>query len=91
MTVLRRPSGKLRSLLAKQIAMTHALDAALAEAAKLPPEDQDALAAILLEEIASEGRWSKSFAASQGRLESLAAEALAEFAQGDTKPLQQLL
>ncbi len=34
--------------------MTPALNSAVAEATKLPPDKQDALAAILLEEIASE-------------------------------------
>ena len=71
--------------------MTHALEIALAEAAKLPSSEQDALAAILLEEIASDQRWSQSFAKSGALLESLAVEALAEFESGKTQPLQQLL
>ena len=71
--------------------MTQALASAVAEAAKLPPGEQDILAAILVEEIASENRWSQSFAKSEQALESLAAEALAEFKAGKTKPLDQLL
>lgn len=71
--------------------MTHALVSAVEEAEKLPPEEQDALAAILLEEIASEQRWSQSFAGSEGALKSLASEALAEFRSGKTKPLDELL
>lgn len=66
--------------------MTQALASAVAEAAKLSAEEQDALAAILLEEIASERRWARSFAKSGNVLESLAAEALAEFNAGKTKP-----
>ena len=56
-----------------------------------PPAEQDILAGILLEEIASEAQWSKSFAKSEPALESLAAEALAEFRAGRTKPLDELL
>ena len=66
--------------------MTHALSSAVARAAKLPPDEQDALAAILLEEIASEQRRSQSFKKAQIVLESLASEALAEFKAGRTKP-----
>jgi len=70
--------------------MTPALASAVAEAMKLPPAEQDALAAILQEEIASERRWSQSFASSERVLESLASEALAEFRAGKTKPLDDL-
>ena len=71
--------------------MTHALVAAVAQAEKLPPEEQDAIAAILLEEIASEQRWSQSFARSEHVLEALAAEALADFKSGKTRPLDESL
>jgi hypothetical protein len=71
--------------------MTHALVQAVAQAEKLSPEEQDALAAILVEEITSERRWSKSFARSENLLESMAAEALADFKAGRTKPLDESL
>lgn len=71
--------------------MTHALVAAVAQAEKLSAEEQDVLAAILVEEIASEQRWSQSFARSQHVLEALAGEALAEFKSGKTRPLDELL
>ena len=71
--------------------MTHALASAVEQAEKLPAEEQDVLAAILLEEIASEQRWSQSFARSGQVLESLAAEALAEFKSGKTRPLDELI
>jgi hypothetical protein len=70
--------------------MTQALNSAVAEATKLPPDEQDALAAILLEEIASEKRWFQSFAKSEDILEVMAAEALAEFKAGKTKPIDSL-
>jgi hypothetical protein len=41
--------------------MTQLLEQALTEIAKLAPPEQDAIAAILLEELASEQRWAKSF------------------------------
>lgn len=67
--------------------MTQLLEKALSEVAKLPASEQDALAAILLDELASEQRWTESFAKSQYALAKLAEEALAEHAAGHTKPL----
>ncbi len=67
--------------------MTQLLEKALNEVAKLPPSEQDALAAILLEELASEKRWSELFAQSQDLLAKLAEKALAEYRAGTTKPL----
>ncbi len=67
--------------------MTQLLQKALSQAAKLPDAEQDAVAAILLEEMASEQRWSESFAKSQDLLAKLAQKALAEHAAGGTKPL----
>jgi len=67
--------------------MTKLLDKALSEVAKLPASEQDAVAALVLEELASEKRWSSSFAKSQDLLAKLAEEALAEYASGQTKPL----
>ena len=67
--------------------MTQLLEKALNEIAKLPASDQDAVAAILLEELASERRWSEAFAKSQDSLARLAEQALAEYAAGRTKPL----
>ncbi len=66
--------------------MTQQLEKAIAAVLTLPDQDQDALAAILLEEIAAEERWSALFAQSQGALEKLALEALAEHASGKTQP-----
>ena len=66
--------------------MTQLLDKAIAEAAKLPEQEQDALAAILLAEIQSEERWTETFAKSQDLLEALAGEARTEHAAGKTEP-----
>jgi DNA topoisomerase VI subunit A len=70
-----------------EVAMTDLLEKALNEVKKLPPSEQDALAAILLQELAAEERWTDAFAKSQDALEKLAQEALAEHRAGLTKPL----
>jgi hypothetical protein len=67
--------------------MTDLLEQALNEVKKLPPSEQDAVAAILLQELAAEQRWAESFAKSQDALEKMAEEALAEYRAGLTKPL----
>ena len=67
--------------------MTRSLEEAFARASKLPPEEQDTLAAWLLREIDSEGRWDALFAGSQAELSRLAADALAEHAEGGTRDL----
>jgi hypothetical protein len=67
--------------------MTQLLEQALSEVAKLPASEQDVVAALVIEELASERRWSSSFANSQDLLAKLAEEALAEYASGRTKPL----
>ena len=71
--------------------MTRVLEAALAEVAKLPPDEQDVLASILLDEIGSEQKWAKTLAASQDLLRSLADEARAEHTAGKTRPLDESL
>jgi hypothetical protein len=70
--------------------MTTALQQAFQIASALPREQQDSLAAILIEEMASDERWHTSFAHSQDALAKLAAEALAEDARGETRDLDEL-
>ena len=67
--------------------MTQLLEKALTEVYKLSPEKQDAIAAIILEELEDERRWDKAFAESQEILSKLAAEALAEHRSGQTQEL----
>ena len=67
--------------------MTDLLEKALTEVKKLPPSEQDAVAAILLQELAAEQHWGESFGKSQDALEKLAQEALAEYQAGQTKPM----
>lgn len=68
--------------------MTRLLDKAFEAASKLPEEDQDALAEMLLNDLASEERWTEAFARSQDKLALLAKEALTEFKKGKTKPIE---
>jgi hypothetical protein len=63
------------------------LEQAFAEAATLPIQEQEALAAWLLEELKSERRWSQLLATSSDALDQLADEALAEFRVGRTQAL----
>ena len=76
---------------AAQMEITEAFAKAVAEAAKLPAEDQNYLAWRIMEEIAEEQKWTDSFARSQDVLKALADEALAEYKRGETVPLEDIL
>ena len=67
--------------------MTNKLKKAFDAASKLPPSDQDALAAAILEEVRVDGLWEASFAKKPGALERLADEALEEHRAGRTRSL----
>ena len=62
--------------------MTQLLQQAIAELDKLPDSAQDAMAAIILEELADEDRWSKIFANSQDQLAILAAKVRNDIREG---------
>lgn len=68
--------------------MTKLLEQAFSEAAKLPTEQQEALAALILEEMASETKWDELFARSQDKLAQMAQEALKEYRDGKTRPFE---
>ena len=67
--------------------MTQTLDAAIAQLAKLPPDEQDRIGRWLLDELRDEEHWTRQFAASQDALAKLAAEAQADHAAGRTTDL----
>ena len=67
--------------------MTKLLEKAFKEASRLPEMDQNALAKWVLDELRSERAWDRTFAESEGVLEKLADEALAEKKKGKTIPL----
>jgi hypothetical protein len=71
--------------------MTELLEKAFAEAAKLPQEAQDMLARMLLDDLVAEEKWDDAFAKSQDKLALLADEALAEYRDGKTKALDEIL
>ena len=52
--------------------MTEMLEKAIARARQLPEDQQDTIAALILEEIEDEARWDSSFARSHDVLERLA-------------------
>ena len=62
--------------------MTQLLDQVLAEVQKLPDSDQDAIAAIILAELADERHWDDAFAASQEQLGRLADRVRNDIAAG---------
>ncbi|MBI3605663.1 MAG: hypothetical protein HY202_06515 [Nitrospirae bacterium] len=67
--------------------MTKLLEKVFDEVSKLPQKEQDALAAWIMEELASERRWEKTFAESSDLLNHLADEALTEHHKGKTQTL----
>jgi hypothetical protein len=66
--------------------MNALLEKALAEVARLPEEEQEAIAAIILDEIAAERGWDERFAKTQDQLSALVRSARAEVARGDVVP-----
>jgi hypothetical protein len=67
--------------------MTNLLKKAFDEASKLPEAEQDTLARVLLDELASERCWEELFAGSHDVLAELADDALAEHRAGQTEKL----
>ena len=67
--------------------MTKALERAFQEISKLPEDEQDAVAAWLLQELEDERNWRGRLARDPDRLGDLADEALREHAADRTQPL----
>ncbi len=53
----------------------------------LPQHEQDAIATLIFDELSSEQQWDELFAKSQDKLSLLADEALVEYKNGETEPL----
>jgi hypothetical protein len=70
------------------MSMTALLEKAFRQASALPKQEQEAIGALILEEIASESRWDAQFADSQDALARLAEEAVSEFNEGKTLPFE---
>jgi hypothetical protein len=67
--------------------MTDLLEQAIAEVYKLPPDEQDVIATLILEELADEQKWSQAFAQSQDALARLAEAVRADIRAGKIKKL----
>ena len=65
--------------------MSQLLDRAVAEARKLPDDAQDAIAAVILEEIEDDRRWDEAFAESPGKLAALMARAAEQVKAGQCR------
>jgi predicted transcriptional regulator len=71
--------------------MTKLLEKAFTESSRLPLAMQNMITERLLEDINAEAKWNESFAASQDELSHLTDEAVADFQNGKTKPLEEVL
>jgi hypothetical protein len=67
--------------------MTDLLERAFAKASELPEDEQNRIAAALLDELADERKWDEAFESSQNELAALADEARAAYEAGKTEPL----
>jgi len=65
--------------------MTQLLEQALTQVKMLPESEQDAIATLILEELADEQRWQESFARSQDQLARLAAKVREDICAGRVK------
>jgi hypothetical protein len=66
--------------------MTKLLEEAFSELNKLPENEQNNFAQLIIEEL----NWENSFASSQDTLLSMANEAITEYKAGKTKPFDEL-
>jgi hypothetical protein len=62
--------------------MTQLLQQAIDAVQMLTPADQDAIAAIILDELADEQQWDAAFARSEDQLASMVAKVRADIAAG---------
>ena len=71
--------------------MTELLQKAIAQIQKLPPDQQDAIAARFLAELQDEQKWETRFAATtDDQWDRMAAMVRQEIAKGETVPLDQV-
>ena len=71
--------------------MTKLLQQALAQIEKLPPDQQDAIAARFLEELKDEQKWETRFAATtDDQWDQMAEMVRQEIASGETVPLDEV-
>jgi len=68
--------------------MTPLFEKAIEETRKLPASEQDAIAALILAEIADDRAWDEAFAGSQDQLARLAAKVREDIDAGRVRPLR---
>jgi len=71
--------------------VTELLEDALRKIASLPKEEQDAIAAQIIETLQDETAWKEKLARTPEKLVRLAQEARAEHERGETRALDELL
>jgi hypothetical protein len=71
--------------------MTELLENALRKVAMLPREEQDAIAAQIIETLEDEAAWKDKLSRNPSKLRRLAEEAKQEHREGNTRPLDELL
>jgi hypothetical protein len=71
--------------------MSTLLEQALQKLSTLPREEQDAIAAQILDRVGEEEAWQRFFASRHEEFERMAAKARDEHRHGSTKPLDELL
>ena len=67
--------------------MTQLLERALNEVSKLSSEEQDVIAALILEVLEDEQRWEAAFAASQDKLSKLAEKVREDIRAGQVRKM----
>ena len=67
--------------------MNKLLERAVLAASRLPEDEQETIASLILEEMAAEQGWQERFARSGGKLAELARQARAQHAAGETTEL----
>jgi len=71
--------------------MTGLLEEALRRLESLPVEEQDAIAAQIIESLDDEAAWDRQFQKKPEELRSLSREAEDEHKRGETRPLDELI
>lgn len=67
--------------------MTQLLEEAIARLQQLPPEEQDAIAQLIMAEMEDEQQWDEAFAHSQDKLTELAAKVRLDIQTGKVRSL----
>jgi hypothetical protein len=67
--------------------MTQLLEEAIAKLQQLSPQEQDAIAQLILDELADEQQWDEAFARSQDKLAEIAAKVRQDIQTGKVRQL----